>query len=69
MPDRTDQLIDTNHMLLAEAAAARQRTQQIVTRAVASRIKRDEVRRRWRWPLLVLSADDHRQPEVPHDLP
>ncbi len=31
MPDRADQLIDTNRMLLAEAAAARQRTRQIVT--------------------------------------
>jgi hypothetical protein len=55
---RADLLIDTNRLLLAEAEAARQRTRQIVTRAAASRIKRDEIRERWRHPLAVLPADD-----------
>jgi hypothetical protein len=68
MPDHTDLLIDTNRLLLVEAEAARQRTRQIITRAAASRIKRDEMRERWRHPLAVLPADDPVQPEVPPDL-
>ena len=67
MLDHTDQLIETNRMLLAEAAAARQRTRQIITRAVVKRIKRDELRRRWRHPLAVLSAADPVHPEGPRD--
>ena len=67
MPDHADRLIDTNRLLLAEAEAARQRTRRIVTRAAASRIKRDEMRERWRHPLAVLPAGDPVQSEVPRD--
>ena len=67
MRDRADLLIDTNHVLLAEAAA-RQRSRQIVTQAAASRIKRDEVRLRWCHPLAVVPPEERVQPTVPRDL-
>jgi hypothetical protein len=64
-----DQLIDMNHALLAEAEAARRRTRQIVTRAAASRTKRDEVRARWRHPPAVLPLEEPVHPVAGRDLP
>jgi hypothetical protein len=58
MPDRTDQLIDKNRVLLAAAAATRQQTRQIITRAAVNRIKSDELRGRACLTLAVFPAND-----------